>query len=108
MVLKEVRYVSLGCEVGQYGNECRTCQGCQKCDIENGWCGMWTSIKLWKLFLKLTKFFSFLTHMVHDYSYFDKILVNYFFLLLTILFLYLLFIFVLFNCLAKVRFFQQK
>lgn len=59
MFLKEVRYVSLGCEVGQYGNECRTCQGCQKCDIENGWCGMWTSIKLWKLFLKLTKFFLF-------------------------------------------------
>lgn len=27
-----------GCEEGQHGSECKTCQGCQKCDIESGWC----------------------------------------------------------------------
>lgn len=32
----------LGCEVGQYGDYCKCCEGCQECDIENGKCGMLT------------------------------------------------------------------
>lgn len=31
---------NLGCEVGQYGDYCKCCEGCQECDIENGKCGM--------------------------------------------------------------------
>ncbi|XP_052693073.1 uncharacterized protein LOC128171350 [Crassostrea angulata] len=27
-----------GCEVGQYGDYCKCCEGCQECDIENGKC----------------------------------------------------------------------
>lgn len=33
---------NLGCEVGQYGDYCKCCEGCQECDIENGKCGMLT------------------------------------------------------------------
>lgn len=32
----------LGCEVGQYGDYCKCCDGCQECDIENGKCSMLT------------------------------------------------------------------
>lgn len=42
-------YVSLGCDVGQYGSDCKTCQGCQQCDIESGLCGMCIFIKLRQL-----------------------------------------------------------
>lgn len=35
-------YFNLGCEVGQYGDYCKCCDGCQECDIENGKCSMLT------------------------------------------------------------------
>lgn len=35
-------FLNLGCEVGQYGDYCKCCEGCQECDIENGKCGMLT------------------------------------------------------------------
>lgn len=32
--------ISIGCEIGKYGNDCISCQGCQTCNIESGKCGM--------------------------------------------------------------------
>lgn len=29
-----------GCEVGQYGDYCKCCEGCKECDIENGKCAV--------------------------------------------------------------------
>lgn len=32
--------ISIGCEIGKYGDYCISCQGCQTCNIESGKCGM--------------------------------------------------------------------
>lgn len=33
------KLIFVGCETGQYGDDCLPCEGCEKCEINSGLCG---------------------------------------------------------------------